>query len=82
MAAPNPDTAASKGGSKGGSKPGLEAERLAKELEAQRARALARAYVKDKGQCVCTGGALAVCCLVTGSVWLCVLVCLGTDLRD
>lgn len=27
----------------------LEAERAAKELEAQRARALARAYVKDKG---------------------------------
>lgn len=63
MAAPNPNTTRSKGGSKGGSsKPGLEAERLAKELEAQRARALARAYVKDKGQCVCVfTGAVFVC---------------------
>ena len=64
MAAPNPNTAASK--------PGLEAERLAKELEAQRARALARAYVKDKGQCVCVyPGGVFVCgwiCLVRSSV--------------
>lgn len=43
MAAPNPNNSNSL----------LQKDRLAKELEAQRARALARAYVKEKGACVC-----------------------------
>lgn len=56
MAAPNPNPASSKSL--------LQKDRLAKELEAQRARAQARAYVKDKG---CMNVSVTEMCLQRGS---------------